>query len=522
MILFACECGSPYMVEDQYAGGTLECTACGKGIAIPSASDPRVALVFRAGESEDGVPMLREEVERLVAAGEFTEAELIWDGTTWRPVTEVMGGGAPGGEEHAKLHLKRRDDEEEEEEGELAFDGIEPIQKVQLDEEELQQLPTKKREKKEKKRKEKKERKSRNASGVGLWLKRVFGSDPAMGPKVNVPVQIFWFLVVAFFGFRLGVGPLISKFRETPTYVVVYNGMGQEYTASLGWRRLKKDIYPNTSACFEVYVGMRETQTLTLTPKKGNGPVITSRVPMWPGGITVVNPGGKATFAQLRTGDARKEKLLHADVKRLADQIGGHQDPTGIHKLTPEAKRIAKKALVGERTDEIFTSARFRFDRSILQGDTEVIARFLKKLEERQKKTKREYDLMVFPPQRSVDFSGGSAYLDLRNKNLTRMTIWLPRKQFSIGIVTLKLKDNPKLEVSNASGRLELKMEIPQTTKFGSRSYRGNWRYFAYEEKGKWHWAWSFDGTADKAPKGVKHVSYRYGDNRKPVGPKFS
>ena len=528
MILFACKCGSPYTVEDQYAGGTLECTACGHGISIPTSSDPRVVLIFRAGESEDGVPMLREEVERLVTAGEFTETELIWDETTWRPVTDVFGATTSDG--HGGLHLKRRDEEPDEEEEDLEFDDIAPIQKVQLDEEELEHLPTKKREKKEKKKREKKKKAKKDksdgeAGGVSLWLKRVFGSDPSMGTKVNVAIQVFWFVVVAFFGYRLGVGPLVSKFRQTPTFVVVYNNMPVEYTASLGWRRMKKDIYPKTSVCFEVYVGMRESQGLTLTPKNGTGPVVKERVPMWPGGITVVNPDGKAEFAQIRPGAARQEKLVSGDVKRLADQVGGHQAPSGIHKLIPEGRRLAKKALVAERSDKIFTTAQFRFDRSIIQGDTQVVDRFWKKLEERQKKSKRDYDLIAYPPQRTVEFSGGTAYLDLRNENSTRMSIWLPRKHFGVGIASINLKDNPKLEVSRSSDgkRLELRMEFASyTSKFGSRSYNGNWKYYAYEEKGRWHWAWTFDGTSDKAPKGLKKVYYKYGDNRKSIGPKFS
>ena len=149
MILFACPCGTPYTVEDQYAGGTLECTSCGKPNQIPPTSDPRVVLIFRAGESEDGVPMLREEVERLVAAGQFTEAELIWDGTTWRPVTDIVGGVTSEPEEKPKLQLKRREDEEEEkeEEGDLSLGDIEPIQKVQLDEIDLKQVPVRKRDK---------------------------------------------------------------------------------------------------------------------------------------------------------------------------------------------------------------------------------------------------------------------------------------------------------------------------------------------------------------------------------------
>jgi hypothetical protein len=92
-----------------------------------------------------------------------------------------------------------------------------------------------------------------------------------------------------------------------------------------------------------------------------------------------------------------------------------------------------------------------------------------------------------------------------------------------VGIQTLTVKENPKLEVvQGRDGKLVLTMEIPYTTKFGNRSYKGSWRYQATESKGNWSWQWSFSGADEKAPKGLKRVEYRYDQNRKPYGPKFS
>ena len=528
MILFACQCGSPYTVEDQFAGGTLQCTACGKSIQIPAQSDPRVVLIYRAGESEDGVPMLREEVERLVAAGEFTETELIWDETTWRPVTDVMGGGvsAESAAKH-KLQLKRKEDEEEAAEAENdSFGDIIPIQKVQLDEDELKQLPTQKRDRKAKKpKKEKKEKKPRGGKETGfrLMMQRAFGNDRSLGRGVNIPIQIFWFLVIVFVGYRMGVGPLVSKIREKPTYVVVYNHTPTPCVASLGWRRLKREIYPRTSACFEVYVGMKERQKLTLTPKSG-GDKIKVKVPMWPGGLTVVNPGGLGTFAQWRLDAAKGEKLPSTEVKRLAEQISAHKEPVGLDKLIEAGREIAKKALVKPRKDVLFTSRQYKFDTAILSGDTQTIPKFVKELEERQSKSKTPLDLITCPPNRSIWFNGGSALYDMHNEKRVQMAIYLPTKTYEVGKwQKITVKSSPRLELFESDGALRLKMEIKDyDTRFEGRTYRGTWRYEAWCPKGKWGWQWYFEGSCQKPPKGKARVKYRYDSARAEHGPTFS
>ena len=520
MILFACECGSPYSVEDNFAGGTLECTACGKDNRIPADSDPRVALVFRSGESEDGVPMLREEVERLVAAGEFTETELIWDGMTWRPVTDVMGGGVSAASAaKPKLQLRSKEEGSEEEDEDLPFDDIEPIQKVQLDDEEQKGLPTQKR---EKKRKAKEKKGGGEATGLRLLLRRASGNDPSLGPRVNIPIQLFWFLVVAFFGFRLGVGPLISKLRHTPTYVVVYNHGESVCTASLGWRRMKKEIHPGTSVCFEVYVGMRETQTVTLTPTAG-GKVVKGRVPMWPGGLTVVNPGKLGTYGLWELGAAREEKLSAVDLKRLAEQVGAHKEPNAVVRLVAEGRRIVKKALVDARDDAVFTSDKYVFQPSIVNGEAEAVAKFMKDLEETREKSKKQYDLVTFPAQQTVNFSGGSALLDANDEKRVQMSFSVPKRVFRAGDTqTIKLTGNPNLVITGGKGGLRLWIEVKDySSTFGSRTYKGTWRYDAWQSKGKWDWKWSFAGRDGKARKGKQTVAFRYDRRREAHGPSF-
>ncbi|MCK5801783.1 MAG: hypothetical protein KAI66_03075, partial [Lentisphaeria bacterium] len=129
MILFSCEeCKVAYQVEEEYAGGTMDCGSCGVGISIPKTSDKKVILVYKAGESEDGVAMLQEEVERMLVSGELSDTDLAWDGETWRPLPAYLEL-LEDGDEKPKLSLKKQDgyvppqpDDE--------FGDIEPIQKI--------------------------------------------------------------------------------------------------------------------------------------------------------------------------------------------------------------------------------------------------------------------------------------------------------------------------------------------------------------------------------------------------------
>lgn len=479
--------------------------------------------------------MLREEVERLVAAGEFTEAELIWDGTTWRPVTDVMGGGVRI-EERPKLQLKRRGDEPEAEADEEDLsDDIVPIQKVQLDAAELAQIPQRKSEKKNKRKKAKaegkpkKERKPRAAangsgsSGWQLYKRRIFGNDPSLGPKINIPIKIFWLLVVVFYGFRLGLGPLLAKMREKPTYVVVYNTSPMEASATLGWRRLSRDIYPRSSVCFELYVGMRERQKLTLRTKATGDTLASLRVPMWPGALVVANPDRKGEFAQIRTSLVKDDSLPSVDVNQLAEQVGNHLEPSAFLRLVPEGWRIARKALVSTRNDPIFTSSQFRFEESIVQGELEVRARFLEELRKKREQSKRQFDLIVWPPRYSVSFNGGRAMIDLNDEERIQMEIRLPRTSFKVGrSMTVKVKEQPRLEATDADGTLRLKLEFQNhTSRLGTADYEGTWRYAAAHTDGRWDWSWSFEGQNPRAPKGRQRVTYRYDRSGREHGPTF-
>ncbi|NLF18774.1 MAG: DUF4339 domain-containing protein, partial [Lentisphaerae bacterium] len=110
MILFRCPaCGTAHRADPQYAGGMLPCRHCGQQVPIPHASDPACALVYKAGESDDGVPMTLEEIRVKLVAGELADTDLVWDNSTWKPLAQAFGAVREG--ENTGLRLKRREEE---------------------------------------------------------------------------------------------------------------------------------------------------------------------------------------------------------------------------------------------------------------------------------------------------------------------------------------------------------------------------------------------------------------------------
>ena len=76
--------------------------------------------------------------------------------------------------------------------------------------------------------------------------------------------------------------------------------------------------------------------------------------------------------------------------------------------------------------------------------------------------------------------------------------------------------------VTGGKGGLRLSIEVKDhSSKFGSRTYKGTWRYEAWQSRGKWDWKWSFAGHDGKAPKGKQTVAFRYDRSRKETGPSF-
>ena len=92
MILFRCECGEAHSVDDRYTGGTAECQACGRKLAIPEESDADVVLVYsRSTESGSGIAVSRDRIPEQLKSGDLDPTDLILDSGGWMPLsTEFM------------------------------------------------------------------------------------------------------------------------------------------------------------------------------------------------------------------------------------------------------------------------------------------------------------------------------------------------------------------------------------------------------------------------------------------------
>ena len=295
MILFRCSCGAAQSVGDQYAGGTAQCATCGQHLSIPQESDPEVILIYRAGDAEEGVAMTQEQVEAALASAALTPTDLISQEGAWYPLEAVLEG--EGLEEATavppKVTVKEGPKGEAIVVDEVVGELI-PVRMTDAAEDVTADEPPAGEEPGASGflRQKKKEAKAVDGDeAVGEEPTEEEGDDVPAAKKHKKLIRVAQVLVTVLamvFGFKFGVGPLISTMRNRPTRVMIWNETGQDYQARLGWRRLKANLSNKTLCRFELYVGMREKQTLTLIPTAG-GKTLKTKLTLRPGaGVDVV------------------------------------------------------------------------------------------------------------------------------------------------------------------------------------------------------------------------------------------
>jgi len=523
MILFRCSsCGAVHRVEAQYAGSTMTCGNCGQEIAIPRESDPQCVLVYKAGESEDGFPMHLDDVQTQLVAGELSETDLVWDSTTWRPLGEYMGliSGEEQGDKQ-KLSLKKRDSDGEEELAE-SLDDLPPVQQVGV----VQQVVSKKTQKK-KKEKVKKEKRVWIAGFLSKWRKKSEAkeadkdADKEIGDgeiavevvtekrdrKVYYIIQAVMGVLALVMGYKFGFGPLISKARELPTNVIVQNHEPYEYVASLGWRRIKQELYKEAPCRFEIYVGMPEKQTLTMIPKEaGKGEKFKVKVPLRPGGIVIVNLKRKGEYGVFDPSAVSGEKLAGADLGKLLREVAANQAPQSAVKVSRAVRDLVRPAFKGTKTDLYFLSGQY----NLLEGSMFGVAAQAKKKKEEAKKKKEEdkksdvkpkkKDFVLFPPVRRLSFSGGYSVYDHRQPDKVDRGVYLDVKAIKLNKSRTIKASRVLMEIRGDNNKLTLQSHFPSSVELKGTKFTGEWRYsassaFTGKNKGRWTWNWRFTGS---------------------------
>ena len=499
MILFRCSCGAAHQAEDQYAGGSMPCPQCGENVSIPTESDPAVALVYKSGESEDGIPMTLDDIRVQLVAGELSQNDLIWDNETWRPVGEVVG--KEQSDLKQELRLKRPDDDQEAEgEAELAnsLDDLSPIQHVELTPEEAEQVDQggtakgrKAKAKEAKKSKEEKKREKAAKKAAAKEKKKKRG-------KVYHTVQAVMGILAVLLGFKFGFGPLISSFRGLPTFVIVQNHEPVQYVARLGWRRLKQEIYQNSFCKFEIFVGMPERQGLVVEPKSpGKGEKYTLRVPVRPGGSVLVNLGGKGTYGVYEPWVVRSEKVASAELKALAGEISRNREPSSALKVSRQIRDLVQPAFKGTRQDVVFSGSRFQFPGHFLTSANQQ----KKPAKDEKPKEKKRLPVVISPAQYRLQFGNGYGLHDAANEAHVERGITLPVKVLNLNRARILKTTNPTLEFRGDGKTLRLTIRLPSRTKVQTegKTFTGTWEYSAScplvgAKRDQWTWRWVFRG----------------------------
>ena len=387
MILFRCPaCGTAHRAEPQYAGGMIPCRQCGQQVPIPHASDPACGLVYRAGEAEEGLPMTLDDIRLKLLSGELSETDLIWDGNTWKPLTQTVGTVREG----SGLRLKpRAEPKAEEPELEAPLMPMDGVQKVDMSEIQAEQTSETKKKRFQLVRRHEASAEKKPAEAAAVPMTATPPAASAESPQKGAPpeasaakeqpkpakrrgrvyygIQCTLCAFAIICGYKLGFGPLVSHYRDKPSYVIVQNHEDIEYVATLGWRRMREELYKQSLINFEVWVGMPESQTLKITPKvPGTAQPFSVSVPLRPGETSLLNLKGKGEYGIYELSAVAGKRLDTPEVKALATEISSNRAPGSAVKVSRQIRDVVAPAFKGIKTDMLFRGSAYDFESGLL------------------------------------------------------------------------------------------------------------------------------------------------------------
>ena len=565
MILCRCACGELYKLEDEVAGGTVECSKCSAQFPVPAESDPEIALVYYAASDEDGLPMLRDDVTRMLAGGELTATDMIWRDGAWNPLGSVFGEApAEPVVEAAKPKLRlKKGGAGEEEAGAATAEGDAEVKLVVVEKEPEKKIivarkadgAAKKEKGKERAKEEKENAKATPAAAgassvtAGGWKGKLAPYMAKIGQYKKYGRTALAVLIVGF-GYKFGFGPILASMLRKPSNVIVKAGEGPSYRAVLGWRRLEQEL-PSGSVCrYQIFVGMPESQTLLLEPivndeetkriaglkaqaaKAGkltaeqqaaiesSGKPIKLKVKVRMGKDVIVNVGQKTVF-NIVDDAAVKSLKISTELSQVIADIGSGKTPTSALALADKLAEIMKAASKGTTKDLFIPLDNYRPDPFMVDSEA-------------MQQLKLDKPMVTAMPMQRLAFANGSANLTFNQPENVDGSVMAP--EFSVGLVpniTLKVSANTPIQVFRLSQRLRIQLQVGgQPLKVSSGQFTGTWDYQAsckLDKSGpaEWRWQWVFRGSGqykgdDKKFKDKKvNVTCTWNQNQPPSAPEM-
>jgi hypothetical protein len=308
-------------------------------------------------------------------------------------------------------------------------------------------------------------------------------------PKRRRPLvallKVVLVLVVLAAAWKFGVGPLLSAQRNQPSVVYVANGTAQGYQAVLGWRRLRQTLFPQGYAHYQLYVGMAEKQTLTLTPEGGGTPQ-QLKVPLRPGCVLLVNVDRAITWFAWEPERSQSLAVPRLDVLRR--ELAARQAPKALLALRAELAQGAMGCVV-EKVDRLFVDLqRYHPYVPTLQEFSELPAAGARRVPllttepltlQLAQRAELKYD-PAKPDDLTVTFPLDAA-----------VTVPLA------GNVSASLPAGTPLRLQAAGPALDLTAYAlqPGTVTWEGTAFQGSWSYQATCRDGAWSWQWQFSGS---------------------------
>ena len=490
VILFKCECGAPFPVPAEAAGQTGTCPACGKPCQAPAQSDPDCVLVYKSGWPETGQVITTDALSALVAQGELKAYDLIIHGDEWRPLGDIF--------------------EMPEVASVAADEGAGP--EIAVNFAELPPIPGHVSLKKSR---------LRNAwKALVLWQQRQREvKHKPIWQRVCYYLLVLGVLVV---GYYAGLGKIINYALGRPCYVIVFNPDDSNYQAKLGRETLP--LIANAQVTFQdIYVAATKKGKLTISSEQAPDQIVYNiAVPLSPGLDVAVNPNGKIEFGVYdfrgmtdKSLDAKARQTLISDIVRL-------RPPIYSSIVLGRLKNMAEEHFQGKKTDPLFTSQQYNFNRMSLSRSVDYTER------RKDKKEKPEVfrpTLVKLTPM-SFQFKGssveynpaqpevitGQVFVNMRELNTytkNKFTAFRPQAALTSADAKKTIADNKlvcgeakgttQLRISQNDKRLQLTFDraIPATVSANGRQHQGNWSFIATlpRDKDQWSWKWTFAGA---------------------------
>lgn len=297
-------------------------------------------------------------------------------------------------------------------------------------------------------------------------------------------IKLLLVVVVLGLGYKFGFGPLLTAKRNQPTELYVVNHTDKGYDLLFGWRRLERVLHPQSHVYLKLFVGMKETQTLTLTPEGGGTPSKT-KVPLAPDQQLLINVDQATTYYVAEPERTHDQRLARLDLLRR--ELANRQPPKTLLALAQDLRTIATSAILSSTDDLIIDLAPYQPYLREVDAFSELLPAGA-----------RDKPLLT-PEPLDLIFANGNLHLQPDQPDIVKATVTLGGPvDVNLGRTAIRMPADTELRIGARDGVTSLNAFVRSglPVHYQDTDFIGSWTYQANHKPSGWSWAWAFSGSA--------------------------